>query len=187
MSGRRWDRRKLETRPKPGKNKQPVSQEVEKQEDKTSSTRCSPGNKVKTESAKRGPKPATESPSLKRLQPPKFARNAPGTSPICQKPRNSLFKTQNFKQHLSKWEDISTISLTPSVYKKPRSPNFVDSQPGEVLQKSGKKLKMLGQPYWTQMLKVGVDREAQPMRNLLRNFLKILTFEEKVLNFGTQT
>ena len=75
--------------------------------------------KVKTEHANRRPKPTVESPSLKRLQTPKFDKIAPGTSPTRQKLRNSQFKTQNFKQLLLKWEDISTITLTPAVYKKP--------------------------------------------------------------------
>ena len=91
--------------------------------------------KVKTEHAKRRPKPTVESPSLKRLQTPKFDKIAPGTSPTRQKLRNSQFKTQNFKQLLLKWEDISTITLTPAVQKKPRSDNFEDSQPDYVLQK----------------------------------------------------
>jgi hypothetical protein len=63
--------------------------------------------KVKTENAKRRPKPTVESPSLKRLQTPKFDKIAPGTSPTRQKLRNSQFNTQHFNQLLLKWEDIN--------------------------------------------------------------------------------
>ena len=41
-------------------------------------------DKVKTEHAKRRPKPALESPGLKRLQKPSFDKIAPGTSPTRQ-------------------------------------------------------------------------------------------------------
>ena len=134
--------------------------------------------KVKTEHSNRRQKPTVESPSLKRLQTPKFDKIAPGTSPTRQKLRNSQFKTQNFKQLLIKWEDISTISLTPAVHRKPRSNNFVDSQPDDVLQKKMvKKLKMLGQPSLDAKIdsrgESGSTANEKPSQKIVRKFGKL--------------
>ena len=115
-----------------------TNQRVEnKQEDELEAARCNPGRqpkpyknlqemlkttspptKVKIASPRRTQKPtleSTRSPSLKRLKPRMIAKIAPGTSPSLQKARNSPSKPKTFKQILSRWENLSTIKLTPAV------------------------------------------------------------------------
>jgi hypothetical protein len=87
-----------------------------------------------------------ESPSLKRLKLPKFAKIVSRSSPTRQKHKSTPSKPQSFKQILNKWEDMSTTVLTPAIKMKPRSTYFVDSQPDRVLENTDKKLKILGQP-----------------------------------------
>jgi hypothetical protein len=114
-----------------------TKQRVEnKQEDELEAAKCKPGRqpkpyknlkemlkttsptKVKIASPRRTQKPtleSTRSPSLKRLKPRMIAKIAPGTSQPLQKARNSPNKTKTFKQILSRWENLSTIKLTPAV------------------------------------------------------------------------
>ena len=81
-------------------------------------------------------------PVLKRLQTQKIAKFAAGASPIRQKQINSPFKAKNFKQILSRWEELSTSNMTPVVDKPPGLQNFADSQSDSVLENC---YKMFGQ------------------------------------------
>ena len=134
-------------------NKQEQCLEAENPRRKHRHTKLSIEEKMKMTSPRRvkiganqkNKKLSYNSPGLKRLKPPNFAKMLPRTNSIQNELKNSPF---NFKKLLSSWEDLSTRNLTSAVTMTPKSAKFANSQLGRLLEKVRveKKLKMLGQP-----------------------------------------
>ena len=127
------------TRKKTSRNKHREEQEVATARSKKYVKKTSP---VKIASAKKIQQKTTNSPNiknLKRLKPRNLSEIASSMNNCHQKLNCSPRKSLNFKNLVSKWEQLSSTVLTPAVVERPRLSDFVDSQSYRMIQKSEEK------------------------------------------------
>ena len=123
------------TRKKPGKNKHREEPEAATVRRKKYVKKTSP---VKIASTKKRQQKTTNSPNikdLKRLKPRNLSEIACSMNTCRQKLNCSPRKSLNFKNLVSKWEQLSKKVLTPAVIERPSLSDFVDSQSYSMIQK----------------------------------------------------